>query len=185
VQLQHSKLAAKREQPGTGEVPWHQDFAFFPHSNTSLCAVMVMLDDATRENGCMQMVRGSHREGLRNHHDADGWFAGGCQDPAAWSDASRIVDVMPKAGGISIHHCLTMHSSIANRSGAPRRGVVFEYRAADAMQFSDEIWADTGLQVAGLPAVTVRCESATWQLSRRRREQPYGSAWHQRGALAS
>ena len=184
VQLQHSKLAAKREQPGTGEVPWHQDFSYFPHTNTDLCAVMVMLDDATPDNGCMQMVRGSHREGLREHHDSSGWFAGSCQEPGAWADASRIVDVMPRAGGISIHHCLTMHSSVANRSGAPRRGLVFQFRAADAMQLCDEIWADTGMQVAGSPVATVRCESACWRLRRRQQQNPFGSAWNQRGSRA-
>lgn len=185
VQLQHSKLAAKREQPGQGAIPWHQDFSYFPHTNTSLCAMMVMLDDATPDNGCMQMVRGSHLQGLREHHDGEGWFAGRCQEPTAWNDASRIVDVTPRAGGISVHHCLTLHSSLANRSGAPRRGVVFQYRAADAMQLSDEIWADTGLQIAGVASSSVRCEAASWKLSRMRRANPYGSAWNQRGSLAN
>src|SRR3954470_13976207 len=56
IQLQHSKLAIKPLTAGTGPYPWHQDFAYFPHSNTALVAVMVMLDDATPDNGCMRMV---------------------------------------------------------------------------------------------------------------------------------
>lgn len=45
IQLQHSKLATKMPGEGKGDVVWHQDFAFFPHTNTSLVAVMIALDD--------------------------------------------------------------------------------------------------------------------------------------------
>ena len=53
VQLQYSKLATKLPTKGKGLFAWHQDFACFPHTNTDLVAVMVLLDDATPENGCM------------------------------------------------------------------------------------------------------------------------------------
>ena len=75
IQLQHSKLATKPPAKGMGTFAWHQDFAFFPHTNSDLVAVMVMLDDATPENGCMQMVRGSHKLGLLDHTE-DGQFHG-------------------------------------------------------------------------------------------------------------
>ncbi|MBT5829907.1 MAG: phytanoyl-CoA dioxygenase family protein, partial [Candidatus Latescibacteria bacterium] len=84
IQLQHSKLTTKPSTKGTGPFAWHQDFAFFPHTNTDLVAVMIMLDDATPENGCMQMVKGSYKLGLRDHMQ-DGIFTGGCQDEALWS----------------------------------------------------------------------------------------------------
>ena len=51
IQLQHSKLATKPVTKGTGVFHWHQGFVFFPHTNSDLLAVMVMLDDATPENG--------------------------------------------------------------------------------------------------------------------------------------
>src|SRR5262245_25234246 len=44
VQLQQSKLATKPPKAGKGEFQWHQDFAYFPHTNTDLAAVFVMLD---------------------------------------------------------------------------------------------------------------------------------------------
>ena len=47
VQLQYSKLATKLPTKGKGLFAWHQD------TNTDLVAVMVLLDDATPENGCM------------------------------------------------------------------------------------------------------------------------------------
>ena len=47
IQLQHSKIASKPPAKDSGPYRWHQDFAFFPHSNSSLVAAMVMLDDST------------------------------------------------------------------------------------------------------------------------------------------
>jgi len=64
IQLQHSKLATKPSKKGAGAFGWHQDYAYFPHTNYDLVAVMVMLDDATPENGGMYAVKGSHKLGL-------------------------------------------------------------------------------------------------------------------------
>jgi ectoine hydroxylase-related dioxygenase (phytanoyl-CoA dioxygenase family) len=184
IQLQHSKIATKPPVPDAGPYRWHQDFAFFPHTNTDLVAVMVMLDDATPDNGCMRFVPGSHRLGLLNHLDADGMFAE-CQESHRWADPEWLVDITPRAGGISIHHCLMLHGSPVNRSGRPRRGLVFQYRADDAYQLADHVFADTGTLVSGQRRGRVRCEAGVLTLPRRvQEESPYGSAWNQRGALA-
>lgn len=179
IQLQHSKIATKPPTKGAGAFKMHQDFAFFPHTNTSLVAVMVMLDDATKENGCMQMISGSHKWGLLDHLE-NGIFSGGCVEVDRWADQSRLVDVTPRAGGISIHHCLSLHGSPTNSSGEPRRGLVFQYRADDAYQLADTVFEDTGTLVSGQRNGKVRCEPGEWQLPRR---QPgnYGSAWNQIG----
>ena len=48
---------------GKGTVEWHQDFPYLPHTNFDVLAVMILLDDATPENGCMRVVPGSHKRG--------------------------------------------------------------------------------------------------------------------------
>lgn len=171
VQLQHSKLATKPPQKNAGAMAWHQDFAFFPHTNTDLLAVMVMLDDATPSNGCMSMVRGSHQRGLLNHL-SDGHFTGACQEPGHWADPDDIVQLTPKAGGISIHHSLMLHASPGNLSGRPRRGVVYQYRAADAHMLVGTTYADTGLQIAGTNPGVARCDAGTLTLPRRPTDAP-------------
>lgn len=185
IQLQHSKLATKPPAKGMGPISWHQDFAFFPHTNSDLVAVMVMLDDATPENGCMQMVRGSHRLGLLDHTE-NGQFHGRCQERHLWEDGSQVVNITPKAGGISIHHALTLHGSPANLSGRPRRGVVIEYRADDAFQLADGVWADTGLLMCGQRREHARCDAGVLRLPKSQRypEHPFGHAWAQDGELA-
>lgn len=184
VQLQHSKLAAKPARKAVGPFGWHQDFAFFPHTNTDLVAIMVMLDDATAENGCMSMVRGSHRLGLLNHADAEGYFTMSCQESRYWEEhPEQVIPIMPRAGGISIHHCLTLHGSPANLSGKERRGLVFQYRAADAYQLADRVFEDTGLVVSGTTSPNVRCTTGTYLLPNGR-GRGYGSAWNQIGGFA-
>jgi phytanoyl-CoA hydroxylase len=165
VQLQHSKLTTKPPVQGQGAFEWHQDFAYFPHTNTDLVAVMVMLDDATPDNGCMSTVRGSHEWGLLNH-SVDGKFQGVCQEPARWADAASIAQITPRTGGISIHHSLSLHGSPENASGLSRRGVVYQYRAADAYQLAGHLFLDTGYQVLGTPTADARCEAATYELPR-------------------
>lgn len=186
IELQHSKLATKPPTKGVGIFAWHQDYAYYPHTNTDLLSVMIMLDDATPENGCMQMVKGSHKLGLLNHA-VDGRFTGECQESRYWeqpSDPGDVVYVTPKTGGISIHHGLTLHGSDANASGKPRRGIVFSYRAADAYQLADTLFDDTGLLICGRKSGIVRCEAASITLPYRGGATPYGSAWNQIGPFA-
>ncbi len=188
IQLQHSKLATKPPTKGKGTFAWHQDLAFFPHTNSSVLAVMVMLDDATPENGCMQMVRGSHKLGYLNH-SVDGFFTAECQESRYWEDESRVAQITPKTGGISIHNGLTLHGSPANLSGKPRRGIVFEYRADDAYQISDTIWKDTGLLMCGRRGEVVRCEPGLIRLPKQDPESEFytghvfGGAFNQNGEL--
>lgn len=184
IELQHSKLATKPPSRGVGLFPWHQDFAFYPHTNADLLSVMVMLDDATPANGCMQMVKGSHRLGPLSH-EVDGYFRFECQASEHWRDPADVVDIMPRTGGISIHHGLTLHGSGPNESGRPRRGLVFSYRAADAYQLADTIFDDTGLLICGRKSHAVRCDIGVVTLPYRGGDNPYGSSYLQIGPFAA
>lgn len=131
LQFHHSKLNMKTAEEGS-EVCWHQDFPFFPHTNTDLVACMFWLDDATEENGCMQVVPGTHRLGPLDHTYCEG-FVGMVSEDLKRVDLSRARLLPMRAGDLSVHHCLTLHSSAPNRSRRPRRALIFEYRAADAV----------------------------------------------------
>lgn len=188
IQLQHSKLGTKPPTKGEGEFHWHQDLFFYPHTNTSLLTVALWLDDCTLENGCLQMVRGSHKLGYLNHLEEDGRFRGACQVPKEWEDPTNIEDLTVKAGAISIHHCLTLHGSPPNKSGKPRRAIIFSYRADDAYQLADNIFRDTGILISGERKGLVRMEAGLVTLPRKANQEwdglPYGSAWNQVGELA-
>jgi phytanoyl-CoA hydroxylase len=149
---------------------------------------MVMLDDATLENGCMHMIPGSHRLGYLDHAGEDGRFSGACRDHGAWHSHPSQVAITPRAGGISIHHGHTLHASGPNNSGHPRRGLVLNYRAADAYQLADHVFADTGLMVSGSFRGNIRMRGGTIPLPHFHESwnrMTHGSAWNQVGAFAA
>ena len=164
IQIHHSKMAWTPDAVGKGGVRWHQDFAFLPHSNTSLVSAFIYLDDTTVENGAMRVVRGSYKEGLLDHTDGRGVFLGHCQESRVWEDESRIAPIELAAGSVSIHHCLTLHSSGPNQAGSTRRGLIFQYRAADAVQLGGVVFRDTGRTVRGGFPGRARCEAAVFDL---------------------
>ncbi len=130
IRFQTSKLNMKSARYGS-PVDWHQDFAFYPHTNDDLLAVGIALDDCTLENGCMLMIPGSHRGPIWSHHQ-DGLFVGAVDVEKPGLDATAAVPVPVSAGGITLHHCRTLHASAPNASQAQRRVLFLEYCAADA-----------------------------------------------------
>jgi ectoine hydroxylase-related dioxygenase (phytanoyl-CoA dioxygenase family) len=131
VRFDTSKLNLKSAGYGSA-VEWHQDWAFYPHTNDDLAAVGVMVDDMALANGPLLCIPSSHRGPVFNHHDGDGLFCG-AMDPASGEvDYASAVPCTGRAGSISIHHVRTVHGSAVNTSDAQRRLLLFQYRAADA-----------------------------------------------------
>jgi phytanoyl-CoA hydroxylase len=132
-------------------VEWHQDWAFYPHTNDSLAAVGVMFDDMAMENGPLMVVPGSHKGPTFDHH-ADGVFCG-AMDPANRDvDFAKAVPLMGKAGSITVHHVRAVHGSAPNISPTDRRLLLRQFRAADAwpiLGFPAGIEAYDALMVAG------------------------------------
>jgi ectoine hydroxylase-related dioxygenase (phytanoyl-CoA dioxygenase family) len=130
IRYQGSKLNMKAAAYGS-PVEWHQDFAFYPHTNDDLLAVGIYLDDCTVENGCMLMIPGSHRWQILDHHQ-DGVFVGAIDVEREGVDTSSAVPVTVRAGGISLHHTRTLHGSATNVSSQPRRLFLVQMAAVDA-----------------------------------------------------
>ena len=121
--------------PGFGSpVEWHQDWAFYPHTNDDILAVGVAIDDMTIENGALLVIPGSHQGPLYDHHQ-NGRFVGAVNDSNFRPDSAVSIEV--KAGGISIHHVRTLHGSAPNRSKTPRRLYLLQLCSADAWPLSD------------------------------------------------
>lgn len=130
IRMHGNKLNMKAAEYGS-PVEWHQDFAFYPHTNDDLLAVGIALDDCLPENGCMLMVPGSHRWPILDHHQ-DGVFMGAIDAPRQGLDMTAAVEVPVHAGGITLHHCRTLHGSALNTSTKPRRLFLVEIAAVDA-----------------------------------------------------
>ncbi|MBV8778017.1 MAG: phytanoyl-CoA dioxygenase family protein [Alphaproteobacteria bacterium] len=147
-------------------IEWHQDWAFYPHTNDDLAAVGIMLDDFTMENGPMMVIPGSHRGPIFDHHGPDGRFCGAMDPHDPDVDYAKAVPCLGKAGSITIHHVRAVHGSATNFSGAERRFLLYQYRAADAWpllglkegieKFNDQLLAGENSLAPRLTPVPVR-----------------------------
>jgi ectoine hydroxylase-related dioxygenase (phytanoyl-CoA dioxygenase family) len=130
VRLHGSKINLKSARYGS-PVEWHQDWAFYPHTNDDLLAVGVMLDDCGSDNGPLLVVPGSHRGPTFDHH-AEGLFCGAIDPAAIREEVARALPLTGRAGAMSFHHVRLVHGSAQNVSSEPRALLLYEFGAADA-----------------------------------------------------
>jgi ectoine hydroxylase-related dioxygenase (phytanoyl-CoA dioxygenase family) len=108
------------------EKPWHQDNAYFDWTPLEgILGVWIALDQATVENGCMQIIPGSQGEGPVPHfHVRD------CQLDDRQVDVEHIEVVPLKPGGVLFFAGLIHHGTPANQSASRRRALQFHYAAS-------------------------------------------------------
>jgi ectoine hydroxylase-related dioxygenase (phytanoyl-CoA dioxygenase family) len=132
LRLHGSKLNMKSAQYGS-PVEWHQDWAFYPHTNDDILAIGVLLDDCDLENGPMLVTPGSHvGDTMWNHHGEDGCFAGLIDPDLIQDQIKRAVPCIGRAGSMSFHHVRALHGSATNTSNRPRNLLLYEVAASDA-----------------------------------------------------
>ncbi len=157
IRFDTAKLNMKSAGFGAA-VEWHQDWAFYPHTNDDLAAVGVMMDDMELANGPLLIVPGSHRGPVFDHH-AQGVFCGAMDPARAEVDFAAAVPLTGKAGAITVHHVRAVHGSAPNTSPRDRRLLLLQFRAADAwplLGFPGGIAAFDALMVAGRPTLEPR-----------------------------
>ena len=150
IRFDTAKLNMKSAGFGAA-VEWHQDWAFYPHTNDDLCAVGVCMDDMELENGPLMIIPGTHTGPVFDHH-ADGRFCGAMDPSKREVDYARAVPLTGRAGSITIHHVRAVHGSAPNTSAKERRLLLFQFRAADAwpiLGFPDGMAAYDKLMAAG------------------------------------
>lgn len=135
----HGKVMLKEARTG-GAWEWHQDYGYWYEQGYAfprLLSVFVALDPATRENGCLQVLRGSHRLGRLNH---------GRVGTQTGADPSRIrqietlferVSCEMSPGSALFFHCNLLHASAPNESDHDRRAFIMCYNALANPQFAE------------------------------------------------
>lgn len=130
IRLHGSKLNMKSAGFGA-PVEWHQDWAFYPHTNDDVLATGLYLDDCDIGNGPLLVVPGTHKGPVYDHH-VNGYFAGAMDPRLETIDYSQAVPLIGRAGSMTIHHARLVHGSALNTSARPRRLLLHEYAAVDA-----------------------------------------------------
>jgi len=131
------------------EKPWHQDLSYFNYDPTSrVVGVWIALDEATVENGCMQLLPGRHREGPITHFKRRDWQI--C-DTDILGKTSVAAPLQP--GGLLLFDGLLPHGTPRNGSGRHRRALQFHYTGAK----SEKIAATERMRVFGSEGGNVSC----------------------------
>ena len=159
LRIHGSKINLKSAHYGSA-VEWHQDWAFYPHSNDDVLAVGVMLNDMAPENGPMMIVPGSHTGPTYDHHQ-DGRFVGGIDLTAAQVDVSGAEMVIGRAGACSFHHVRAIHGSAPNTSDRDRSLLLYQIAAGDAWDLrgmsKGSSWDDYSKSfISGKPSIEPR-----------------------------
>lgn len=123
IQLFHDQALWKPAFTG-GPVHWHQDNAYWRCTPPNLVSAWLTLDDVTRANGAMQFIPGTHLQAVGHARAAT---SNALLDSGEHAETSRAVVVDLPAGGITIHHCQTLHMTEPNTTPRQRRAFAIHY----------------------------------------------------------
>jgi ectoine hydroxylase-related dioxygenase (phytanoyl-CoA dioxygenase family) len=136
----HSKLMQKEPKVG-GAWEWHQDYGYWYKNQfmfpDQLISVMVALTPANKENGCIQVIKGSHKLGRVNHGFA-GEQVGA--DQVMVDNALKTMDlvyVAIEAGDALFFHSNILHRSEANLSDSPRWSIISCYSSQSNLAYNE------------------------------------------------
>ena len=127
-----SKLTAK-DPYGGGAWEWHQDYGYWYYNGClrpDMLSMMIALDRSDRHNGCLQVVKGSHKLGRIDHLQVT--EKQNSADPARLEHITAQYEVVPcelDPGDVLIFHSNTLHRSDQNRSPNRRWTLIVCYNA--------------------------------------------------------
>jgi ectoine hydroxylase-related dioxygenase (phytanoyl-CoA dioxygenase family) len=169
----HSKMIMKDARVG-GAWAWHQDYGYWYRNAVIaplLCSAYIAVDRATRENGCLQVIEGSHVLG-RIDHVLTGDQAGADRERVdAILERLPLVHVEMEPGDVLFFHCNLLHCSADNRSEHPRWSMICCYNAArnDPYQESHHprytplsVVPDSAIREAGLRRFSDSSADVAW-----------------------
>lgn len=142
----HSKLMQKEPKVG-GAWEWHQDYGYWYKNEFlfpgEMISVMVAITEANKENGCLQVIRGSHKMG-RIEHGFAGEQVGASQHYVDLIlKTHALVHVELKAGDALFFHSNLLHRSEANLSGNARWSLISCYNRAGNVPYNEPSQSST------------------------------------------
>ncbi|NQU12439.1 phytanoyl-CoA dioxygenase family protein [bacterium] len=133
----HSKMMLKEPKVG-GAWEWHQDYGYWYQNGCLLpdmASGLIAVDRAARENGCLQLLKASHRMGRVDH----GRFGGQTgADPERVAEAKKRFELVyfeAEPGDVLFFHANTLHASAPNTSADPRWSLICCYNTRENSQY--------------------------------------------------
>lgn len=147
ITLDYDQFLAKRPRRAGAVFAWHQDLGYWPTGtpDTRTVTCSLALDDATLENGCLQVVPGSHREPELRPHRPSAWSS----SPELREEAhtltvelqpsDRVVPLPVRRGSITVHNERIVHGSPGNTTDGWRRTYVVAFRSLQTVEYERSI----------------------------------------------
>jgi ectoine hydroxylase-related dioxygenase (phytanoyl-CoA dioxygenase family) len=137
----HSKLMQKEPKVG-GAWEWHQDYGYWYKNQfmfpDQLISVMVALTPANKQNGCIQVIKGSHKLGRVNHGFAGEQVGADMTMVNNALQTMELVYVEIEAGDALFFHSNLLHRSEANLSDKPRWSIISCYSAQSNLAYNEK-----------------------------------------------
>jgi ectoine hydroxylase-related dioxygenase (phytanoyl-CoA dioxygenase family) len=156
----HHKMILKEPLVG-GAWEWHQDYGYWYHNGCLfpyLASCMIAVDRATRRNGCLQVLKGSHQMGRIEHGKVGDQTGAELERVQAALMRLERVDCELEPGSAVFFHCNLLHRSDQNHSPDPRWAFICCYNAARNDPYKEsrhprysclEKWPDEKIKVIG------------------------------------
>jgi ectoine hydroxylase-related dioxygenase (phytanoyl-CoA dioxygenase family) len=141
--LDYDQFLAKRPGKPQAAFAWHQDLGYWPTGtpDTITATCSLALDDADEENGCLGVVPGSHKQGLRPHRP----MHGGSREQShilsvELGEEDEVVRLPLRRGDITVHDELIVHGSAGNESPDRwRRTYIVAFRTKACVDYERSI----------------------------------------------
>lgn len=137
----HTKLMQKEPRVG-GAWEWHQDFGYWYKNQflfpDRLVSIMIALTRANKENGCLQVISGSHKMGRINHGFAGEQVGADMVMVNHALKTLKLVYVELQPGDALFFHPNLIHRSEANLSESPRWSIISCYNSLDNPAYNDQ-----------------------------------------------
>ena len=128
--LAHHNCIMTKQPQFSSVTGWHQDIRYWSYQRPELVNVWIALGNERPENGCLQVIPGSHTLSLdRSQFDDDLFFRADLAENQPLIATKQFVELAP--GDVLFFHCKTLHAASRNATQETKYSVVFTFRAAD------------------------------------------------------
>ncbi len=128
--LSHHNCIMTKEPKFSSDTGWHQDIRYWSFERPELVSVWLALGNETEQNGCLQLVPGSHCTPFeRSRFDDEIFFRTDLAENQAVLSKKILAELNP--GDVLFFHCKTLHAATRNRTDNTKYSLVLTYRSLD------------------------------------------------------
>lgn len=115
------------KNPGAWGQPWHQDSSYFPFDRAPQVGAWLATSAATKENGCLVILPGSHKEVIHEHLPDDRPGSNYGYTEIKDHDFKKEMPLFLNTGDLLLFHSFLMHKSYDNKSNSRRTAMVYHF----------------------------------------------------------